>query len=174
MSRKSYGILRVGTLLGEHMPKQTAASIFIDSALRGEPITPYRHTQHRPMLFVDIHDACKALETFATMVLRDDSNLQKTKATVVNLVWPRPVTIIELARIIKARIRLIDRKREPKISVIDKGIRPLYAPRDKNRIRVDISKARKILGMDKLVSPQESIERILLNRVQLSDGKRND
>jgi len=37
MSDKSYCIFRLGTVLGEEMPSQTAANLFIESALRGEP-----------------------------------------------------------------------------------------------------------------------------------------
>jgi nucleoside-diphosphate-sugar epimerase len=169
MSSKSYGILRVGTMLGEQMPKQTAASIFIDNAIKGQPITPYRHAQHRPMLYVDIQDVCKAFETFATMILANDSNLQGSKATIVNLVWPRPVTIIELARIVHTQIMLLDQaKTKSQIEIIDNGIPPIYTPQDKSRIKIDITKARKLLGLSKLITPKQSIKRILSNRLSTS------
>jgi nucleoside-diphosphate-sugar epimerase len=169
MSTKSYGILRVGTMLGEKMPKQTAASLFINNVIRGEPMTPFRHTQYRPMLYVDIQDVCRAFETFATMILANDSNLQKSRATIVNLVWPNPVTIIELARIVQAQIMLLDHgKAKSKIKIIDKGIPPLYAAKDKSRIKVDITKARKLLGITELISPKQSIRRILNDRISTS------
>jgi hypothetical protein len=36
------------------MPKGTQADLFIENALRDEPMTPFAHSQHRPMLFVDV------------------------------------------------------------------------------------------------------------------------
>jgi UDP-glucose 4-epimerase len=167
MSSKSYGILRLGTILGEQMSKQTAASIFIDNAIRGRPMTPYRHTQYRPMLFVDIEDVCKAFETFSTMVLTNDCNLAKSKATILNLLWPHSVTIMELAQLTQVQIKLLDQEKEPRIRIIDKGIPSLYKRRDKDRIKVDITKTRKALGMNRLISPQQSIERIIRNRLSM-------
>jgi nucleoside-diphosphate-sugar epimerase len=38
-----YGIIRLGTVLGEGMPEKTAANIFIDKGLKGEPLTSYKH-----------------------------------------------------------------------------------------------------------------------------------
>lgn len=60
MSDKIYGIIRMGTVLGVGMPERPATNIFITRGLRGEPITPYKHSMYRPMLYVDIEDVCKA------------------------------------------------------------------------------------------------------------------
>ena len=63
MSRgKKYIIIRSGTVLGEDMPEATAANIFINNAIKGNPITPYQHSMYRPMLYIDIEDLCKAYE----------------------------------------------------------------------------------------------------------------
>jgi len=116
MSTKTYGIVRMGTVLGDGMPKQTAASIFIEKALNREPMTPFKHTMHRPMLYVDIQDVCKAFESFGTRVLNGELMKQES-AEQVNVVWPTPITIVELARMIqKSFIRLTSGTTRPKRS----------------------------------------------------------
>jgi nucleoside-diphosphate-sugar epimerase len=165
-SAKSYGIIRLGTVLGETMPKLTAANIFIENALNGEPMTPYRHTQYRPMLYVDVEDVCRAFESFATLVL--DGTSERGTAKILNLVSSKPVTIIELARIVQASfIRLTRGKITPRISVIDKGEKPLYSPKDKTLFRVDNTEARQFLGLAKLAEPRESVERIVKTRLNV-------
>lgn len=169
-STKSYGILRVGTVLGERMSEQSAARMFIDSALREQPITPYKHSGYRPMLFVDIEDVCQAFATLATLTLAN--KLPTSEANIVNLFWPKPVTVIELARIVQCQIRSLDPRTKSKVEIIDKGIPSIYARKDSGQTRVDISKARNVLGMHKLISPQESIRRILTNRLSNDLGSR--
>jgi nucleoside-diphosphate-sugar epimerase len=134
--------------------------------LRGEPITPFKHTQHRPMLYVDIQDVCKSFQSLAASVLNRKPSEQNT--SIVNVLSPHPVTIIELARIVRHKfIRLTDGRIRPKIEVIDKGIEPLYTPHDKRLLKVDISKAREILGLGKLIAPSQTIERIIRKRIDL-------
>lgn len=62
MSDKIFGVIRMGTVLGEGMPKKSAANIFIDRGLKGETITPYRHSMHRPMLYVALEMYAKPLK----------------------------------------------------------------------------------------------------------------
>ncbi len=59
---KSYVVLRTGTVLGPGMPELTAASISIRNASLRQRPTPHRHSMHRPMLFVDVEDVCRAYE----------------------------------------------------------------------------------------------------------------
>jgi len=161
MSSKSYGIIRLGTVLGEGMPKLTAANLFIEKALKGEPMTPFRHTQYRPMLYVDIQDVCLAFERLATKILGG----RHETVNVVNLVWPTPITIIDLARIVRTQFfRLTHGQIKATIQVIDKGVKEAYTPTDKKRFTADISKARDLLGR-KLTSPRQSIERIIRQRL---------
>jgi nucleoside-diphosphate-sugar epimerase len=170
-SNKSYGIIRVGTILGEGMPNQTAANLFIENALHRQPLTPYKHTQYRPMLYVDIQDVCDAFETFATRILTGEMAKENVTEKIINLMWPQPLTIIELARIISGIVAQSTNNRDrPQIRVIDKGIRSFYSPKDKNRFKADISKALRFLGKKKLISPEESLKRIIQNRL----NPRND
>jgi nucleoside-diphosphate-sugar epimerase len=165
-SKKYYGVIRLGTVLGEGMPRQTAANLFIENALRGEPMTPFRHTQHRPMLYVDVQDVCKAFTSLAIGALSGRTWKDGEGAKIVNLVYPVPITILELAIIVrKSVIKLTHGRIRPKVKVIDKGMKSMYSASDKNRFKVDVSRARELLGSYKLTSPRRSIERIIKSRI---------
>lgn len=168
-STKFYGTIRVGTILGEGMPKQTAANLFIENALHDRPLTPFRHTQYRPMLYVDIQDVCEAFGILASKALVHDyaedewSNKQRT----INLMWPQPITIIELARMIqRITTKLTGGLKHPEIRVVDNGSPPLFSPKDKARFRVDISRALNFLKKNRLTAPEESLERIIHSRLR--------
>ena len=163
MSGKIYGIIRMGTVLGECMPEKTAANIFIEKGLRGEAITPYKHSMYRPMLYVDVSDVCKAYEIYAKKILNDEIEKSGNSLThIVNVYYPKPTTILELAGIVRdAIIEYSDGKIQPPIEIVDKGMPPLFNPEDKERLKVNIMKAKKLVGIEKFTSPKESIERIL-------------
>ena len=169
MSDKIYGIIRMGTVLGEGMPEKTAANIFITRGLRGQPITPYKHSMYRPMLYVDIEDVCRAYEIFAKKILNGE--LEKTGNSlshIVNVYYPEPITILELAKIVRDTIvKYTDGKTNPRIEIIDQGRPLLFTKEDKYKIiKVDITKAKKLIGLKKLTSPTESIEKIIKDRLR--------
>ena len=101
-SEKIFGVVRLGTDLGDRMPAKTAANLFISNGLRGETITPYNDSMYRPMLYIDIGDVQKGVESYAKRIL---SGVIRKGANslhhVVNLCWPDPVTIFELAEIVR-------------------------------------------------------------------------
>jgi len=167
MSDKIYGIIRMGTVLGEGMPKKTAANLFIENGLNGKPITPFKHSMFRPMLYVDINDVCKAYENFSIKILRNEIRKQSNSLTnIVNLYYPEPITILELAEIIRDSI--IEHSHgmiKPKIETIDTGKQNLFNKEDKKKIKVDISKALSFLNLEKLKSPKESIDEIVKIRI---------
>lgn len=168
MSTKIYGIIRMGTVLGEDMPPDTAASIFIKKGLKGEPITPFKHSMYRPMLYVDVRDICKAYETYASKILggapkKDESSLSH----IVNVYCPQPITILELAEIIKkAIIEHTNGKVRPEVQIIDKGLPPLFNEDDKRKIKVNVEKAVAFLGVRKLRSPEESLSYLVKSRLE--------
>ncbi|MHA1833727.1 MAG: NAD-dependent epimerase/dehydratase family protein [Candidatus Baldrarchaeia archaeon] len=174
LSDKIYGIIRMGTVLGKGMPEKTAANIFITKGLRGEPITPYKHSMYRPMLYVDIEDVCRAYKIFAKKILNGE--LEKTENSlshIVNVYYPEPITILELAKIVRDTIvKYTDGKTNPRIEIIDQGQPLLFTKEDKDKIKVDITKAKKLLGLEKLTSPTESIEKIIKDRLS-SDMSEN-
>lgn len=174
MSEKIYGVIRMATVLGEGMPEKTAANIFISKGLKGESITPHKHSMHRPMLYVDINDVCKVYKTYVSKILSGEIRKQANSlAHVVNLCWMKPITIIELSHMIRdIIIRLTKRKVQPKIEVIDMGKPIRYTVEDKNRIKVDQSKLQQLTGLKQLTSPRESIARIVQSRIR-REGQRS-
>ena len=168
MSDKIYGIIRMGTVLGEGMPEKTAANIFIERGLKGESITPYKHSMYRPMLYVDINDICKAFEIYAKKILNGEVEKGANSLShIVNVYYPEPVTILELAEIVRdAIIEYTNGRIQPPIEIVDKGIPPLFSIEDKEKIKVDMSKAKEFLGLTKLINPRESIKRIVRYRAE--------
>jgi UDP-glucose 4-epimerase len=168
MSNKVFGIIRMGTVLGEDMPEKTAANIFIEKGLKGETITPYKHSMHRPMLYVDIDDACSAFERYAKKVLDGDIKKEgNSLAHIVNVYYPNPITILELAKIVqKAIIKNTKGALQPKIEIVDTGQSPLFSENEKNQVKVDVTKAMNFLGLNKLKSPKEAIDNIVRKKVQ--------
>jgi nucleoside-diphosphate-sugar epimerase len=167
MSTKIYGIIRMGTVLGEGMPLETAANIFIKRGLRGEPITPFKHSMYRPMLYVDVRDICRAYETFALNILNGKfEKSDNSIAHIINVYYPQPITILELAEVTKRVItKCTGGHIKPKVKIIDKGIAPVFKEDDIKRIKVDIDKARSILGIERLRSPEESLTKIVKSRL---------
>jgi UDP-glucose 4-epimerase len=166
MSTKIYGIIRMGTVLGEEMPTGTAANLFIEKGIRGEPITPFKHSMHRPMLYVDINDICRAYSVYASRILSDKcEKSENSLAHIVNVYYPKPITILRLAEFVKSAI--IDcshGKVTPQIEIVDSGLPVLFTKKDADRMKIDISKARNYLGLRKLRSPQDSLDRIVRTR----------
>lgn len=167
MSEKIYGVVRMATVLGEGMPEKTAANIFIEKGLKGEPITPFRHSMYRPMLYVDINDVCRIYKTYASKILNGEIRKEDNSlAHVVNLCWKEPMTIIELSYMIReAIVKLTQGKVEPKVEIIDEHKPALYDVHDKDLIKVDQSKLKWLINPEELTSPKESIERIVQNRI---------
>jgi nucleoside-diphosphate-sugar epimerase len=169
MSTKIYGVLRMGTVLGEGMPQETAANIFIKRGLCGEPITPFRHSMYRPMLYVDVRDICRAYETYALNILNGEPTKSGNSAAhTINVYYPKPITILELAEITKRVIaKCTGGQLKPKVEILDKGIAPLFKEDDIKGIKVDIEKARSLLGLERLRSPEESLTEIITSRLRL-------
>jgi len=169
LSKKIFGIVRMGTVLGDRMPEKTAANLFISKGLKGEAITPYKDSMHRPMLYVDISDIQKGFESYAKKILNDEiPKAENSIHHVVNLCWPEPVTIVELAEMTKNLIiKWTFSKVKPRIEIVDTGRPSVFASQDKKLMRVDISKARGFLGLENLVSPYESLERMIKKRINL-------
>jgi UDP-glucose 4-epimerase len=156
---KSYVVLRTGTVLGPGMPELTAASIFIRNALSGKPLTPYKHSMYRPMLFVDVEDVCKAYEVVVGKVL--EGGLRGVN-NVFNIVYPEPVTVIELAEYVKQIVyEETSGKINPSIEVVDKGLPSAFIPDDKHRFQVKIEKAKMVLGLNYLKSPFVSLRKLV-------------
>jgi nucleoside-diphosphate-sugar epimerase len=167
MSKKIFGVIRMGTVLGEGMPEKTAANIFVENGLKGKPLTPYKHSMFRSMLYVDVHDICKAYENFVRKIL--ENNVKKDEnslAHIFNVYYPEPVTIIELAEIVRETIAKYSKGEiRPEINVVDTGLPSMFNENDKRLIKVDTSKALNFLEIEKLKSPKESMEDIIRSKI---------
>lgn len=168
MSNKIYGIIRMGTVLGDGMPEKTAANVFIERGLKGEAITPYKHSMHRPMLYANIGDICRAFAAYAAKILSNEPKIKDNSiANIVNVYYPEPITILELAGLVQESIMgCSGGKVKPEIEIVDNGLPPQFMEDDKNRIKVDVSKAKRFLGLTELVSPKESIKEIVNGRAR--------
>jgi nucleoside-diphosphate-sugar epimerase len=168
MSEKVFGIIRMGTVLGEGMPEKTAANIFIENGIKGKPLTPFKHSMFRPMLYVDVDDVCKAYENFVRKILNGEFDEEgNSLAHIFNVYYPEPVTILELAEIVRdAIVKHSDDKISPKIEVVDTGQPSMFDEEDKKRIRVDVSKVMSRLGLGRLKNPRSALERIVEVRMK--------
>jgi nucleoside-diphosphate-sugar epimerase len=169
---KIYGIIRIGTALGENMSEKTGASIFISQALKGEPLTPYEHSMYRPMLYVDVHDVCRAFESYATKILNGGvGNMHNSLAHIVNVYYPEPTTVLEMAELVKhAVIEHSNGNLRPEVRVVKDGKPSHFTSQDKASITVDPTKARDFLGIDKFTSPRESIDRIVNEKMKAAQA----
>jgi len=105
MSKKVYGVIRMGTVLGKGMPEKTAASLFITNGLEGKPLTPFKHSMYRPMLYVDVDDVCRTFEAYVKKILSGEIRKDREDlSNVVNVYWPESITILELAEIVRGVI----------------------------------------------------------------------
>ena len=100
-------------------------------------------------------------------LLKDDgSRREEGIPRIVNLVWPEPITILELAKFVKDAIREQTSGRiDPMIEVKDTGDQPYFAPGDKNKFKVDPRKVNEFLGKDVLTDPRDSIRRIVERQI---------
>lgn len=167
MTSKVFGIIRMGTVLGEGMPEKTAANIFIENGLVEKPLTPFQHSMYRPMLYVDIADICAAYQKFAEKILgglcKKDSN---SMAHIINVYYPVPITIFDLANITKeAIIKQSKGQLMPHVNIVNTGEPSAFNENDKGLIDVDIKKALDFLEIKGLISPKDSINSIIKARL---------
>ena len=169
MSDKIFGIIRMGTVLGVGMPEKTAANIFIERGLKGQSITPYKSSMYRPMLYVDIEDVCNSFGLYLDKIIND--KIKKTENSlghIVNIYYPEPITILDLAQIVKKKIKqMSDGKLDPLIEVVQDTNPILFKENDKNEIKINNDKIQMLLGMLKITSPEESIEKIIKMKLSM-------
>lgn len=163
---KTFGALKIGTVLGKGMPKGTAANLFIDKALSGEKLTPFKHSMNRPMLYASITDICKATKNFVNLIINQKKKSNNSIDHIMNIAYPHPISILDLAHIISDSVnKYTDGKIKPEISIVDQGLDEIGSSTDKDNIELDISKIQKILNLEKLTSPQEQIDILIKEKL---------
>ena len=145
------------------MPESTAANTFIERGLSGKSLTPYRSSMYRPMLYTDIQDVCQAFDRFASRIIDGRTTASSNSLdNIVNIYFPQPVTILELAQTIQRVIAVQTNDRiHPPIEIVEDGQHSLFDENDKNSIQADVSKLEEMLGPFTLHSPEESINAIV-------------
>jgi UDP-glucose 4-epimerase len=167
MSEKVYGVVRLGTVLGIGMPEKTAANIFITRGLKGETITPYKHSMYRPMLYVDIGDVCNIFSIYVNKILRNEIHKNNNSLDdIVNIYWPKPLTIYDLAILIRnSIIQNTEEKIIPEIEVVDFGEPMLFDENDKNLLKVDQTRINNFLDNVELTDPSDTINKLVKYRI---------
>lgn len=178
MSNKTFGIIRMGTVLGEGMPEKTAANIFIENALKGQPITPFSSSMFRPMLYVDVEDVSRAYENFANKILSEPkSENTNSLAHIFNVYYPEVVTILDIAIMVRnATTKLSNEEISPEIQIVKSAQPSPFTDSEKTLIKPNINKALHALNLGRLKSPQESIERLIASKMvalNFQDGEFN-
>jgi len=164
---KTFGIIRLGTVLGEDMPKGTAAHLFITNGLQGKPITPYKHTMQRPMLYVFIDDVCKAFHSYIGKIVEGHLHDEVSNSGIYNLFYPEPITILELAEIVKSAIvEKTGGRVVPRVEIVDTNLPPLFKANEKDTLNVDMEKTLSFFGIEKLKSPTEAIFEIVARKTR--------
>jgi UDP-glucose 4-epimerase len=167
MSPKAFVTLRLGTVLGEGMPKETAANIFISNAIEGKSITPFSHSASRPMLYVDIRDVCLAFRSLVKVLLSNGFEKQENVCHTLNVFYPSFITIMELAKMVRDSVRKLSHGSiKPDIKVVETDLPKVRFLPGNRRPTIDVSNARKLLRMKQLTHPRFSIERIVKRRMQ--------
>jgi len=165
VSEKTYTIIRLGTVLGENMPEKTAANLFITNGLQGKPLTPYKHTMHRPMLYLYIDDLCKVFGAYVDKILNGELAGSDSNGGIYNLFNPQPITILELAETIREAISTHTRgKITPKIEIVDKNLPVLFNPDEKQALHADIDKTLSFFKIKALTSPRDAVFEIVKTR----------
>tara|TARA_B110001454_G_scaffold214884_1_gene235385 strand:- start:3231 stop:4223 length:993 start_codon:yes stop_codon:yes gene_type:complete len=163
---KIFGAVKIGTALGENMPKGTAANIFIEKAISGEPITPFKHSMNRPMFYVSVDDVCQGIEKYIDFIITKTHQNENNIDHIMNLAYPDPISILDLATFVQESVQKHSNgKISPIISIVDKSIPEVGNPDDKNKLHLDISKINKFLGMNSLKKPKDVIDELVKFRI---------
>jgi len=164
--KKYFGAIRLGTVLAEDMKDEIAVNLFINQALNGKEITPYKHSMHRPMLFITINDVCKAFKSFVEVIFSKEKTQTSSIEHIINLAHPNPMSILDVAEMIKRSIeKHSNGKIIPIVSIVDKNLPQFFDVEDKNRINFDITKIHNFLKIDKLIEPKMFIDNLIKKRI---------
>jgi len=166
VNEKTYAVVRLGTVLGENMPEKTAANIFIKNGQQGKPITPFRHTMYRPMLYVAVDDVCRILRLYIDKIIKGHLRIKSSASNIHNLFYPEPITILELGEFIRDAIILHTQGEiSPPLKIVDKRLPILFDRNEKQTLHVDITDTVDFFGIKKLRSPKETIFEIVKKRM---------
>lgn len=166
---KIFGAIRLGTVLGEGMPKATAANLFIEKAVKGEEITPFKHVMYRPMFYVSISDVCKSFESYINLIFSNKKNNDNSLNHIINLAYEKPITILDLATYVKDAVHTFsDGKISSSINIIDKGIESVYDETSTTNLKIDNTKLHNFLQINSLSNPKNIISELVRKKLSLN------
>lgn len=85
---------------------------------------------------------------------------------IVNIRYPKPITIIDLARTIRDDLAELSQGRlSPPVEVVDKGLPPLLKESDVWAFTVSVSRVSELLAITHLNPPDVTIRRIIQERL---------
>jgi len=114
---------------------------------------------------VAIEDVCKAFHARVERIVDGETGTAASARHVFNLFYPEPITILELAELIRDAVILhTDGGVNPEIKVVDKGLHVLFGPENKHSMRTDVSDLNSLLNVSKMKSPKEAIFEIVKGR----------
>ncbi len=120
------------------------------------------------MVYVSLQDVLIAFRRFAEMILSGKLERgENSLGSIANVLYPEPVTILELAGIVsEAAKKISNGVLVPSVRIVDTGLPPLFDEDDKNRVRFDVSKSKELLGLEEFTPPAEEIEAIIRRRLE--------
>ena len=130
-------IFRLSTPVGDRLSKSSALGALIDNAKSNRPIR-YFGSGLREQNYVDVLDIARAIE----------AAISKRPVETINLASEEQVTMKELVRLVSTMY--------PDVTV---GVPLAHDPKDGELCRIDISKAKAMLGWDSLIPFHDSLKR---------------
>ena len=120
MTRKPCVTLRLGTVLGRGMSKDTVVRTFIRQARQDSALTPYEDVCQLERFYVMVEDVCRFTEMVIQRLLAGD-DLQ----TSYNVFYPHPLTLVDLAHAVAQHASASMR---PPITIIQNPNAPAEPP----------------------------------------------
>lgn len=163
---KLFCILRISTVMGNSIKSDFFLNAFIEKGITGQKITPFKQSLQRPIFFIHLDDICKSLTSMILKLKKNDRILRDNKNHVLNLSYPEPITILDVAKMVRDSVtRYSLKKISPQVKIIDKGISNDYTKGDKQKAKHDISKIRRVLGVNNLIEPKIAIQNEIKKRI---------
>lgn len=164
ISNKIFGVIRMGTILGEGMPRTTAANIFITNALEGKPLTPF--VESRSVLYVSLHDICLAYESYIEKSLSGKIKKNTEHSPVIDFFFPEPVSMIDLAAMVRDLVVEHGKSKPPEITVMNAPTSGPLATGKPSNPTLTVTESMSFLNLPNLTNPREALAEIMKEKVR--------
>jgi hypothetical protein len=119
------------------------------------------------MLYVDINDVCNLFSVYVDKIINKEIDVNNgSLENIVNIYWPKPLTIYDLAILIRENvIESTNKKIMPEIEIVDTGTPMMFDEDDKNKMKVDQTRISNFLGSIKLTDPKTTLNRLIKSKI---------